>query len=135
MENHTVARLKAIAKERGIRGYYKFRMVEMINALEAVRLVEQKRNIFGDPIPNDPTPVLQPTPSRPSNITTKVKLNIKQIIKYFGEWLLNYIPPKPNVVNKVLSLLKIKLKKYERRDTLYRPTQFKSAFKTFVIQY
>ena len=41
MENHTIVQLKAIAKERGIRGYYKHRKAELINALEAPRLVEQ----------------------------------------------------------------------------------------------
>ena len=77
MENHTVVQLKAIAKERGIRGYYKLRKTELIHALEATGLVEQKSNIFDEPIPNDPTPVLQPTPWRPSNASTKVKQNIK----------------------------------------------------------
>ena len=77
MNNHTVVQLKAIAKERGIRGYYKLRKAELIHALEAVRLVEQKSNIFHDSIPNDPTPVLQTTPWRPSNAKTKVKQNIK----------------------------------------------------------
>ena len=42
MENHTVMQLKAIAKERGIRGYYKVRKEELIHALEATRLVEKK---------------------------------------------------------------------------------------------
>ena len=100
MENHIVAQLKVIAKERGIRDYYHLRKAELIHAFEAVRLVEQKINIFDEPIPNDLTPVLQPTPSRPSNIRTKVKQNIKQKIKDFGEWLLNYIQPKPKVVDK-----------------------------------
>ena len=59
MENHTVMQLKAIAKERVVRGYYKLRKVELIHALEAARLVEQKSNIFDEPIPNDPTPVSQ----------------------------------------------------------------------------
>ena len=77
MENHTVVQLKAIAKERGIRGYYKLRKSELIHALEARILVEQKSNIFDEPIPKDPTPVLQTTPWRPSNITKKVKQNIK----------------------------------------------------------
>ena len=77
MENHTVMQLKDIAKERGIRGYYELRKTELIRVLEARRLVEQNRNIFDKPIPNDPTLVLQPTPWRPSNITTKVKQNIK----------------------------------------------------------
>ena len=43
VENHTVGQLKAIAKERGIRGYYKLRKAELIHALEATRLVEQKK--------------------------------------------------------------------------------------------
>ena len=42
MNNHTVVQLKAVAKERGIRGYYKLRKIELIHALEAPRLVEQK---------------------------------------------------------------------------------------------
>ena len=73
MENNTVVKLKAIAKDRGIRGYYKLRKAELIHTLEATKLVEQKSNIFDEPISNDPTPVLQPTPWRPSNMATKVK--------------------------------------------------------------
>ena len=77
MNNHTVVQLKAIAKERGIRSYYHLRKAELIHALEAVRLVKQKSNIFDESIPNDPTPVLQPTPWRPSNATTKL-INIQK---------------------------------------------------------
>ena len=99
MENHTVMQWKSIAKERGVSGYYKLRKVELIHALEATRIVEQKGYIFDEPIPNDPTLVLQPTHWRPSNVRTKDKQNIKQNIKHFGEWLLNYIPPKPKVVD------------------------------------
>ena len=135
MDNHTVAQLKAIAKERGIRGYYKLIKAELILVLEAANLVEQTSNIFDEPIPNDATPVLQPTSWRPSNITTKVKQNIKnfitkgmQKIKDIGEWLLNYIPPKPKVVDKELECFKNRIKKmYEKRDTLFQPTQYKSA--------
>ena len=68
--------LKAIAKERGIRGYYKLRKAELIHALEATKLVEQKSNIFDEPIRNDPTPVSPPTLWRPSNIALKNKQNI-----------------------------------------------------------
>ena len=60
--------------------------------------------------------VLQPKPWRPSNATTKVKQNIKNFFakgmqknKDFGEWLLNYIPPKPKVVDKVLNSFKNKI--------------------------
>ena len=119
--------IKTIAKERGIRGYYKLRKAELIHALEVTKLVEQKSNIFDESIPNEPTPVLQPTPWRPSNIAFKNKQNIKnftakkqakeknfftmgmQKIKHFGEWLLNYIPPKPTVVDKVLESFKNKI--------------------------
>ena len=49
--------MKAIAKERGIRGYYKLRKAELLHTLEATRLVEQISSIFDESIPNDPTPV------------------------------------------------------------------------------
>ena len=55
MENYTVVQVKAIAKERGVRGYYKLRKAELIHALEARRLVKQKSSIFDEPIPNAPT--------------------------------------------------------------------------------
>ena len=59
-----------------------------------------------------------------------------QKIKDFGEWLLNYIPPKPKVVDKVLESFKNKINKiYEKRDSLFQPTQTKSALKNFAIQY
>ena len=77
MANHTGVQLKSIANGRGIRGYYKLRKVELIHALEAARLVEQKSKIFDEPIPNDPTPVLQPSPWRSSNFAVKSKQNIK----------------------------------------------------------
>ena len=79
MKIHTIVHLKAITKERGIKGYYTLRKAELINALEATRLVDQKSCIFHEPIPNDPTPVLQPTPWRSSNVATKVKKNTKTI--------------------------------------------------------
>ena len=49
--------------------------------------------------------------------------------------LLNYIPPN-QVVDKVLESFKNKIKKmYEERDTLFQPTQSKSALKNFPIQF
>ena len=49
---------------------------------------------------------------------------------------MNYIPPKPKVVDKVLESFKNKIKKmYEMRDTLFKLTQFKSALKNFANLY
>ena len=117
--------------------------MELIHALDATKLVEQTNNIFDESITNDPTPVLQPTPWRLSNITTNVKPNLKnftakimQVINDFGEWLLDYIPLKPKVVDKVLESFKTKCKKmYEKRDTFFQPTQSKSSLKNFAIEY
>ena len=58
MENQTVKQLKVIAKERAIWGYYKLRKADLIYTLDVTRLVEQKSNIFDEPIPSDSTPVL-----------------------------------------------------------------------------
>ena len=143
MNNNTVKQLKAIAKEHGIKGYYKLRKAKLINALEATRLVEEKSSIFDEPIPNDPTPVLQQTPWRPSNFAAKSKQNIKNVvtkgmqkIKDFGNWLLNYFPPKPKVVDKVLKSFKNKIKKmYEKRHTSFQLKESKSALKKIAIQY
>ena len=103
--------MKAIAKDRGIKGYYKLRKAELIHALEATRLVEQKSNIFHELIPNDPTPILQPSNFAVKNMQTTKKFFAKgmQKIKDFGEWLLNYIPPKAKVVGKVLESFKNKI--------------------------
>ena len=71
--------MKAIAIERGIKGYYKLRKAELIHALDATRLVEQKSNIFDEQIPNDPTPILQPTPWRPSHFAAKNMQTTKNV--------------------------------------------------------
>ena len=53
-----------------------------------------------------------------------------QKIKDFGEWLLNCIPPKPKVVDKILESFKNKIKTIcEKIDSLFQPTQTKSALK------
>ena len=50
--------------------------------------------------------------------------------------MLNYIPPKPKVVDKVLESFKNKIKKiYEKRETSFQLNVSKSALKKFAIQY
>ena len=43
MENHTVVQLKAMAKERGIRGYYKLRKAELIHAFGSDKISRTKK--------------------------------------------------------------------------------------------
>ena len=121
MDNITVIKLKALAKQRGIKGYYKLRKAKLIQKQEAhpedeeqvlIQGLEISRNttrsmnasaslddpILGDPILDDNTLVLQPT----SNFVARSM----QKIKDFGNQLLDYIPPKPKVVDEALESIK-----------------------------
>ena len=117
MNNITVVKLKALAKQRDFKGYYKLRKAELIQKLEAHQDINKQVLISGleipknttrskntsaildDPILDDITPVLQP----PQKFIAKTI----QKIKDFGNWLLDYIPPKPKVVNEALESFKI----------------------------
>ena len=146
MDNTTVIKLKTLAKQRGIKSYYKFRKAELIQKLEAhpdvneqvlILRLEIPRNttrsvntsaILDDLILDDKTPVLQPAP----NFIAKSILKIKD----FGEWLLDYIPPKPKVVDKALESFKNIIKKlYNKRYTSFHLKESKSALKKFAMQY
>ena len=57
-------------------------------------------------------------------------------IKDFGEWLLDYVSPKPKVVDEALESFKNVIKKlYNKRDTSFRLKESKSALKKFAMQY
>ena len=103
----------------------------LIPGLEIPRNATRSVNtsaILDDPILDDKTPVLQPT-------TSFIAKNIQKI-KDFGNWLLDYIPPKPKVVDEALESFKNLIKKlYNKRDTSFHLRESKSAFKKFAIQY
>ena len=146
MDNFTVIKLKDIEKQRGIKGYYKLTKAEFIQKLQAHPDVNEQvlipgfeipRNttrsvntsaILDDPILDDNTPVLQPTPKFIAKSTQK--------IKDFGNWLLDYIPPKPKVVDEALESFKNLIKKlYNKRDTSFLLKESQSTLKKFAIQY
>ena len=146
MDNITVIKLKDIAKQRRIKCYYKLRKAELIQKLEAHPDVSEQflmpgleipRNttrsantsaVLDDPILDDNTPVLQPTP--------KCIAKDMQKIKDFGNWLLDYIPPKPKVVDEALESFKNLIKKlYNKRDTSFQLKESKSSLNKFAIQY
>ena len=59
-----------------------------------------------------------------------------QKIKDFGNWLLDYIPPKPEVVDESLESFKNLIKNlYNKRDISFQFKESKSALKKFAIQY
>ena len=130
----TVVNLKALAKERGIKGYYKLGKAELIHKLETDPDVNEQvlipkwdipRNatrsvnasaILDQPILDDNTPVLQPTQKFIAKSVEK--------IKDCWNWLLGYMPPKPKVVNEALESFKNLIKKlYNKRDTSFRLKQ------------
>ena len=85
-------------------------------------------SILNDPILDDNTPVLQPT--------SKCIAKSMRKIKDFGNWLLDYIPPKSKVVDQALEMLKNLIRKlYNKREILFELKELKSALKKFAIQY
>ena len=128
MDNVTVIKLKTLAKQRVIKGYYKLRKTELIQNVEAHSDVNEQvllpglgipRNttrsvntsaILDDSILDDKAPVLRPTPNFIDKFIQK--------IKGFGESLLKYIPPKPKVVDEALESFKKLIKKCSTRETL-----------------
>ena len=129
MDSITVIKLKALAKQRGIKGYYKLRQAELIQQLEAhpdvneqvlIQGLDIPRNttrsmntsaILDDPILYDTTPVLQPTP--------KFIAKSMQKVNDFGNWLLDYIPPKRKVVDEALESFEYLIKNCITRETLH----------------
>ena len=146
MNNITAMELKAIAKQCGIKGYYKLRKAELMHKLEALPDVNEQVLIPGLEILTNPTisvntnaildeqilddnsPVLKPT--------QKFIAKSKQKIKDCWNWLLDYIPLKPKVVDEALESFKNQIKKlHNKRDTSFQLKESTSALKTFAIQY
>ena len=112
MNNITVIELKAIAKQRGIEVYYKLRKPELIHKLEALPVVYGQVLIPGLEIPRNTTRSVNTSAVLDQQIlddntsvikpSQKIIANSKQEIKDCWNWLLDYIPPKPQVVDESL---------------------------------
>ena len=107
MEGKSVKELKALAKERGIKGYYKMRKAELIEVLSTDES-EIYETANDQSIPEVNIPI--PAPSRVTqikNLASNVAAPVKSVIKRFTGWLLNYIPePIKNAVNERVENLK-----------------------------
>ena len=144
MENFKVKDLKALAKERGIKGYYKLRKAELIQALTPVSDPSQPQNIMDQPIPEIDIPILEP--SKPANTSKVSQLKnlasnaakpVKREINKFADWIISKVPePIKKTVNERVNSLKERVNRiFKRYDNLLTPREYKTAikgyFKTF----
>ena len=122
-----VKELKALAKERGIKRYYRLRKAELIESLDtetpptdapATIMEEPATEIMDEPVPEIKKPVLSPTKMKNiSRVSSLVGLAKKQAdlvnkaIKKFADWLINHIPePIRRTVNTRVEKLKKEIK-------------------------
>ena len=144
MENLKVKDLKALAKERGIKGYYKLRKAELIQALTPVGDPPQLQNIMDQPIPEIDIPILEPSKpantskvSQLKNLASKAAKPVKREINKFADWIISKVPePIKKTVNERVNSLKERVNRiFKRYDNLLTPREHKTAikgyFKTF----
>ena len=124
MEKQTVKELKALAKERGIKGYYRMCKAGLIDVLEEESEIFYSAN--EQTVPEVDIPI--PAPSRVTqmrNIASNVVAPVKSVINRFTGWLLNYIPePIKNVVNERVENLKERVNSiFRRQEEVSKPIE------------
>ena len=135
-QNMNVKELKALAKERGIKRYYRLRKAELIESLDtetpptdAPTTIMEKpaTEIMDEPVPEIKKPVLSPTKMENiSKVSSLVGLAKKQAdlvnkaIKKFADCLIDYIPePIRRTVNTGVEKLKKEIKEiFENKKKL-----------------
>ena len=149
MENLKVKDLKALAKERGIKGYYRLRKAELMNALNQVSDPTQPKNppipqnIIDQSIPEIDIPILEPSKpentskvSQLKNLASKAAKPVKREINKFADWIISQVPePIKKTVNERVNSLKERVnrifKRYDNLTPKEHKTAIKGYFKTF----
>ena len=112
-----VKKLKSLAKERRIKGYYKLRKAELIEILDIQPPTEAPTAIMDEPVPEINKPVLSPTKmenrSRVSSLAGLAKKQVDSVnkaINKFADWIINLVPePIRRTVNTGVENLKKKI--------------------------
>ena len=102
LQDKTVVELKALARERGLKRYSKLKKADLITLLNPL----PSRHILDEPVTGDSRPVLIPTQAPPPVRAMKA---IKKKVSEWTGWFLDYIPPKPKIVDRVLEAFKQKI--------------------------
>ena len=112
-QDKTVVQLKTLAKEHGLKRYYKLKKADLIQLLNVTA------DLFNEDIPpkiglSDP---MQPVQASFPKATPPLSKPLGKL-KQFGEWLFNYITPKPKVLDTTFNALKQKVM------SLYKKSNF-----------
>ena len=128
METKTVKELREIAKERGLRGYYKLHKAELIDAI----------NAGIQPQPDIKVPALQPTAYEPLKTFNKVISHIKS----FTNWLGSFVPESiKRPINEKIGTLWSKISKTKPKLEIaetkpeFKIVESKTAIKGFTKQH
>ena len=122
-----VKELKALAKERRIKGYYRLRKAELIEILgQQAPPTNTPPAIMEEPVPEINKPVLSPTKienrSRVSSLAGLAKKQVDLVnkaINKFADWIINLFPDPIRTVNTGVENLKKKIKEiFENKKKL-----------------
>ncbi|XP_065667722.1 uncharacterized protein LOC136088013 [Hydra vulgaris] len=127
----TVKELKQIAKERGIKYYYKMKKDDLRNILRM-----DSEYLLDEPVPDISSTILAPSPFQP---ITQIRKEINKKINSFADWIVSYVPePIKKVVNKKVDELKSTVSNLYQKYGIRNPIEFKlsqSAVKNVTNQF